>query len=86
MKYYIFDREKDDFMIDDDGGKVFFKSSLEVYHYLKNDCQFNDEWIDGNFFIMKACKILKVEEMPEFNASISVVTPTTSEPKQDTSS
>lgn len=81
MKYYIFDREKDDFMRDDDGEKVFFPSSEEVYCFLNGPCQFKDEWIDKNFFIMKACKILKVNEMPEFGASIAALASNQKEPE-----
>lgn len=36
MKNYIFDREKDDFLRNDDGDKIFFPNQDEVYRYLKS--------------------------------------------------
>jgi hypothetical protein len=61
MKYYIFDREKDSLFRDDDGVLICFKSDTEVWSFLKNDCQFTTEWVLGNFFMMKGCKILEHE-------------------------
>lgn len=69
MKYYIFDREKKK-LLDNDGELIYFHSEPELYSYLKNECQFNDDWIGKNFVMMKSCKILRNVEMPEFNETI----------------
>lgn len=53
MKYYIFDKEKDDYMKDDDGEKIYFPNPHEVFKFLKNDCQFNNDWINDNFRVDK---------------------------------
>jgi len=61
MNYYIFDREKDNLLRDEDNEKIFFKSNEDVWDYLRNECQFSQDWIDKNFFIMKGIKILEPE-------------------------
>lgn len=58
MNYYIFNREMDRIEKDNDGELVKFKSSEDVYNFLRNDCQFSNDWIVNNFFIMKGLKIL----------------------------
>jgi len=58
MNYYIFNRENDTLEKDDDAELVKLKSSDEVYNFLRNDCQFSDDWISKNYFIMKGSKIL----------------------------
>jgi len=62
MNNYIFDREKDKLIRDEDGELIKFKTQDEVYHYLKN-YGFKDDWICGNFFIMRGIKILAVEDI-----------------------
>jgi DNA segregation ATPase FtsK/SpoIIIE-like protein len=62
MKNYIFDREKDDFLKDDDGQRIFFGSSDDVYKFLKAQ-HFTDDFINKNFYIMKAIKIIPLDEM-----------------------
>jgi hypothetical protein len=61
MKNYIFDREKDDFIKDEDGQRIVFKSSDQVYKYLKGQ-EFTDDFINKNFYIMKSCKIIGLED------------------------
>jgi len=58
MKNYIFDREKEKILTDDDGVKIHFASNDEVYAYLSNQCGFADDFIDSNFYIMKSIKII----------------------------
>ena len=57
MKNYIFDREKDKFLMNDDGENIHFESNEGVYVFLKEQ-QYTNDFIRQNFFIMKACKIL----------------------------
>ncbi len=64
MNYYIFDREKNKLLIDNDGELVNFPSNDAVWDYLKNGIQFSKEWINKNYFIMKGCKILEPESIP----------------------
>lgn len=65
MKSYIFDREKDDYLRDEDGEFCQFSSNDEVYKYLHDHCQFKDEWIDKNFYRVMHVKILKVENLDD---------------------
>lgn len=66
MKNYIFDKEKDCFLTDDDGARLSFHEQNDVYKFLKSICQFTDDWIKTNFRIMRAYQILIPEDLPEF--------------------
>lgn len=59
MNNYIFDREKDELMRDEDGVKISYKTHNEVWDYLENTCQFKPDWIKANFFIMMGVKLLE---------------------------
>lgn len=69
MKYYIFDKEKKSLMKDEDDFPVWFKNMDDVYPFLKSN-EFTDDWIRNNFSCMSSCKILRQEELPEFQESI----------------
>lgn len=65
MKYYIYDKEKDDFVKDEGGERVCLSSQKEVYDYLKAE-GLNEHWIVTNFSLVRMFKIFPVEELPEF--------------------
>ncbi len=69
MNYYIFDRERNNTLKDDGGDNLSFKSSGEIWNYLKGGCGFTTEFIKTNFFIMQGQKILEPED------SIDISTP-----------
>jgi DNA-directed RNA polymerase subunit RPC12/RpoP len=61
MRHYIFDREKDTLMRDEDGIKISFKYNDEIWNYLRNECKFSQKWIDSNFFILQSVGIIEPE-------------------------
>ena len=65
MKYYIYDKEKDDFVRDEDGQRVCASSQTEVYDYLKAE-GLKEDWIVSNFLSVRMFKIFPVENLPEF--------------------
>lgn len=47
-EHYIYDKEKDDFVRDEDGERVCLSSQKEVYDYLKAE-GLKEDWIATNF-------------------------------------
>lgn len=72
MKIYIFDKEEDDFMRDEDGEKLHFDEQSKIYPLLKS-FEFTDDWIRENFTWCRFAKVLIQEDIPEFAESLSSV-------------
>ena len=63
MNYYIFDRETEKLLIDDDGDLLIFESNASAWLHLRNNTGYKKEFINKNFFAMRGEKLLEVEEM-----------------------
>lgn len=75
MKYYIFDKQDESFLKDRNYNILHPHDPVDAYYYLRDmlkltGVDFPDKFITENYLLMKSCKIMPCEDLPQFQQSI----------------